>query len=398
MTFARAAAEPLDLAQSLIRCPSVTPEDAGALEVLQTVLNGFGFECHRLVFSQNDTPDVANLYARWGRGSPNFCFAGHTDVVPVGNRAAWSVDPFGGEVIDGKLYGRGAVDMKGAIACFAAAATRFLAAFGKELKGSISLLITGDEEGPAVNGTAKVLRWMAERGETIDACLVGEPTSAKTLGDTVKIGRRGSLTAYLKVHGVQGHTAYPHLADNPIPKLIRMLDVLVSTPLDSGTEHFQPSTLAVTTIDVRNPAPNVVPAAGRATINIRFNDLHSGKSLTERLRRTFDKVRDEMGGDYELSVEVSGEAFVCPPGPVADLVASAIEERLGTRPELNTAGGTSDARFIHHICPVAEFGLPGPTMHKVDECVSLADLDTLTAIYGDVLERYFHLGPVALAR
>lgn len=398
MTFAQAAAEPLDLAQSLIRCPSVTPQDAGALEVMQTVLEGFGFDCHRLVFSQNDTPDVANLYARWGRGQPNFCFAGHTDVVPVGNRAAWSVDPFGGEVVNGKLYGRGAADMKGSIACFVAAATRFLAGFGKELKGSISLILTGDEEGPAINGTAKVLRWMAERGETIDACLVGEPTSVKTLGDTVKIGRRGSLTAYLKVSGVQGHTAYPHLADNPIPKLIRMLDLILSTPLDSGTENFQPSTIAVTTVDVQNPAPNVIPASGRATLNIRFSDLHSGKSLERRLRECFDKVRADMGGDYDLSVEVSGEAFLCPPDPLANLVADAIQARLGFRPEFNTAGGTSDARFIHHVCPAAEFGLPGLTMHKVDECVDLADLDMLTAIYGDVLERYFGLGPVALAR
>ena len=398
MTFARAAAEPLELAQSLIRCPSVTPQDAGALEVMQTVLEGFGFDCHRLVFSQNDTPDVANLYARWGRGEPNFCFAGHTDVVPVGNRAAWSVDPFGGDVVNGKLYGRGAADMKGAIACFVAASTRFLAGFGKELKGSVSLIVTGDEEGPAVNGTAKVLRWMAEQGEVIDACLVGEPTSVKKLGDSVKIGRRGSLTAYLNVHGVQGHTAYPHLADNPIPKLLRMLDSFLSTPLDTGTENFQPSTVAVTTVDVRNPAPNVIPASGRATLNIRFNDLHSGKSLTERMRKCFDKVREEMGGDYDLSVEVSGEAFMCPPGPVAALVSDAIEARLGFRPELSTAGGTSDARFIHHVCPVAEFGLPGLTMHKVDECVDLADLDMLTAIYGDVLERYFGLGPVALAR
>jgi succinyl-diaminopimelate desuccinylase len=398
VTFARAAAEPLELAQALIRCQSVTPHDAGALEVLEVVLEGFGFDCHRLIFSQSDTPDVANLYARWGRAQPNFCFAGHTDVVPAGGRRAWSVDPFGGEVSAGKLYGRGAADMKGAIACFVAASTRFLAAHGKDLQGSISLLITGDEEGPAVNGTVKVLRWMAEQGEKIDVCLVGEPTSAKRLGDTVKIGRRGSLTAYLTVHGVQGHTAYPHLADNPIPKLMRMLDAITAEPLDSGTPHFQPSALAITTVDVDNPAANVIPAAARATLNIRFNDLLTGESLTRRLEACCNKVRDEMGGDYSLSVEVSGEAFLCKPGPFTDLIAAAIEARLGIKPEFNTAGGTSDARFIHRVCPVAEFGLPGLTMHKADEYVELADLDALTAVYGDTLERYFRRGPVALGR
>jgi len=398
VTFARAAAEALDLARDLIRCPSVTPQDAGALDVLEDLLEGVGFECHRLIFSHAGTPDVANLYARWGRGQPNFCFAGHTDVVPVGRRESWTVDPFGAEIGDGRLFGRGAADMKGAIACFVAAATRFIGAHGKELRGSISLLITGDEEGPAVNGTAKVLRWAAEHGEKIDACLVGEPTSAKRLGDTVKIGRRGSLTAHLTVHGVQGHTAYPHLADNPIPKLLRMLDSITAEPLDSGTEQFQPSMITITTVDVGNPASNVIPATAKASFNIRFNDLHTGESLGKRLRESFDKVQAALGGTYDLAIEVSGEAFLCPPGALAETVAEAVESRLGFRPEFSTAGGTSDARFIHHYCPVAELGLVGTTMHRVDESVEIADLETLTAIYEDVLERFFSRSGPALAR
>lgn len=392
MTFARAAAEPVDLAQALIRCPSVTPNDGGALDILETILEGFGFECHRLIFTQAEMADVANLYARWGRGAPNFCFAGHTDVVPVGARNQWTVEPFGGDVVNGKLYGRGAADMKGAIACFVSAATQFLANHGKELHGSVSLLITGDEEGPAVNGTAKVLRWMAERGEKIDACLVGEPTSAKRLGDTVKVGRRGSLTARVTVYGVQGHTAYPHLADNPIPKLIRILDTLVSAPLDSGTDHFQPSTVAITTVDVGNSASNVIPAVATASLNIRFNDRHTGQSLTKWLRETCDRICADLGGRYDISVDVSGEAFLSPPGYLADIVADAIAGKAGMKPEFNTAGGTSDARFIHQYCPVVEFGLPGLTMHKVDESVDVADLQGLSAIYTDILERFFRTG------
>ncbi|HLF58372.1 MAG TPA: succinyl-diaminopimelate desuccinylase [Alphaproteobacteria bacterium] len=384
-----ALSEPLDLARALIRCPSVTPHDAGALDVLEKALESIGFECHRLIFSDANTPEVANLYARRGSGAPNFCFAGHTDVVPAGSRDSWTVDPFGGDVIGGKLFGRGAADMKGAIACFVAAAARYLAAHDRDMPGSVSLLITGDEEGPATNGTAKVLRWMAERGERIDACLVGEPTGAKRLGDTVKIGRRGSLTAHLAVYGVQGHAAYPHLADNPIPKLIRMLESVAAAPFDSGTSHFQPSTLAITTVDVGNTATNVIPAKATASLNIRFNDLHSGESLTKRLREIFDKVVADMGGQYDLTVEVSGEAFLSPPGRLSEIVAEAIESRLGPRPDFNTAGGTSDARFIHRYCPVAEFGLLGATMHKVDECVTVADLEALTAIYVDILERFF---------
>jgi succinyl-diaminopimelate desuccinylase len=392
------SADPLELARALIRCPSVTPRDAGALDVLEKALAGAGFECQRLTFSQAGTPDVENLYARRGTSAPNFCFAGHTDVVPVGNREAWTVDPFGAEVRNGKLYGRGAADMKGAIACFAAAALRFAAAHGKKLPGSVSLLITGDEEGPAVNGTVKVLRHLAERDEKIDACLVGEPTSAKRLGDTVKIGRRGSLTAHLTVHGTQGHAAYPHLADNPIPKLLRMLDAVTAKPLDSGTEHFQPSTVTITTVDVGNPASNVIPATARATLNIRFNDRHSGESLTRLLRESFESVRAKMGGEYELTVEISGESFLCGDGALPKLVSEAVKSRLGVTPELNTAGGTSDARFIFRQCPVAEFGLVGATAHKVDEHVEVADLEALTAVYSDILERYFAQVPAKTGR
>jgi succinyl-diaminopimelate desuccinylase len=383
------ASGPLDLARALIRCPSVTPQDAGALDVLESALEELGFECHRLTFSHAGMPDVANLYARIGNAAPNFCFAGHTDVVPVGHRESWTVDPFGGEVADGQLFGRGATDMKGAIACFVAAAAKILTAQGKNLPGSISLLITGDEEGPAVNGTVRVLQWMADRGERIDACLVGEPTSGKRLGDSVKIGRRGSMTGHLTVRGIQGHTAYPHLADNPIPKLLRMLNAITDAPLDSGTAHFEASTLALTTVDVGNPASNVIPALARASFNIRFNDLHTGESLTRQLREKFDRVQSEMGGSYDFTVEVSGEAFLSAPGSLADLIGQAIQTKLGISPDFNTAGGTSDARFINRYCPVAEFGLPGQTMHKVDECAAVADLEALTAVYGEILERYF---------
>jgi succinyl-diaminopimelate desuccinylase len=381
--------DPVALAQALIRCPSVTPRDEGALDLLQDALETLGFTGHRVSFSEPGTADVDNLYARIGTEPPNFCFAGHTDVVPAGDRQAWTVDPFAAEVVEGKLVGRGAIDMKGAIACFVAAAARFLAQRGDGFRGSISLLITGDEEGPAVNGTAKLLRWLRERGERLDACLVGEPTSAARLGDTVKIGRRGSLSAHLTVHGVQGHTAYPDLAANPIPRLLKMLAAVTEAPLDGGSEHFQPSSLVITSIDVGNTATNVIPAAARASFNIRFNDLHSAKGLTAWLRETFDRVCAAEGGRYDLEVEASGEAFVNRPGRFGELIADAIEQVAGGRPEFNTSGGTSDGRFIHHHCAVAEFGLPGGSMHKVDECVAVCDLHSLTQIYEGVLDRFF---------
>lgn len=353
------------------------------MDVLQSALEDLSFVCHRLPFSDEDTPNVDNLYARLGTDSPNFCFAGHTDVVPLGNPDSWSVDPFGGKIIDGVLYGRGATDMKSAIAAFVEAVDRVKSSNG--LKGSVSLLITGDEEGPAINGTTKVLDWLAEKGETIDVCLVGEPTNPNKLGDMVKIGRRGSLTGRITVTGVQGHTAYPHLADNPLPRLIRILDAISSRELDTGTDHFQPSNLQLTTIDTGNPATNVIPAEASAGLNIRFNDLHTGASLTDWLRDECEAV----GGEYSLNVKVSGEAFLTPPGDFSTLISEAVEKATGQKPELSTSGGTSDARFIKNYCPVAEFGLIGQTMHKVDERIAVADICALTDIYADILSGYF---------
>ncbi|MEQ8355761.1 MAG: succinyl-diaminopimelate desuccinylase [Kiloniellaceae bacterium] len=376
----------LELAQALIRCPSVTPQEGGALDLLQTVLDGLGFTCHRLPFAEDDSPEVDNLYARFGDKGPNFCYAGHTDVVPVGNAADWSFDPFGAEVRDGILYGRGAVDMKGSIAAFISAVCSYLSE--KSLQGSISLLITGDEEGDAVNGTRKVLRWLDEQGEKLDCCLVGEPTSDRRLGDMVKIGRRGSLNARLTVFGTQGHTAYPQLADNPLHHLARMLNTLVGDTLDDGNDHFPPSSLQLTSIDVGNPVTNVIPAKATALLNVRFNDIHSSATveawLRERLERALDGGR---GASYEMSMRVSGESFLCAPGPWSELVSAAVTAVVGSAPALGTTGGTSDARFIKDHCSVAELGLLNATAHKVDEQVPLNDLAGLTAIYRDILER-----------
>jgi succinyl-diaminopimelate desuccinylase len=385
-----ATIDPVDLTRALIRCPSVTPRDAGALDVLQAALERLGFTCHRLPFGAGEAR-VDNLYARLGDKAPNFCFAGHTDVVPVGDPQSWTVDPFGAALVDGQVYGRGATDMKGAVAAFVVAVARFLAASGAQFisegRGSISLLITGDEEGDAVDGTVKVLDWLKARGERLDACLVGEPTNQKRLGDMIKIGRRGSLTAKLTVHGVQGHTAYPQLADNPVHRLVRMLDAVTREALDDGTEHFQPSNLQITSIDVGNAASNVIPAKAEAAFNLRFNDRHSAKSVEAWLRRKFDEAA--AGGRYELAIKVSGEAFLTPPGPLTDLVARAAEAETGVVPELSTTGGTSDARFIKDHCPVAEFGLVGLTMHKADERSAVADIEALTRIYQAVLAGFF---------
>ena len=375
----------LELTRALVRCPSVTPADAGTLDVLQEALEGLGFVCHRLPFAAPGSDRIDNLYARIGTESPHFCFAGHTDVVPPGDAAAWTADPFGAEVIDGAVYGRGTVDMKGAIACFTAAAAGFLDDRAGAFGGSISLLITGDEEGPAINGTAKVLEWLAARGERLEACLVGEPTNPTRLGEMIKIGRRGSLSGRLTVYGTQGHTAYPDLADNPIPRLMAMLAGVTGAELDQGTDHFQPSSLEVTSVDVGNPATNVIPAKAEAAFNIRFNDRHSSDSLERWLRERFD----EVGGRYDLDIQVSGEAFLTPPGALSELVADAVERVLGTRPELGTTGGTSDARFIKDHCPVAEFGLVGETMHKVDERAAVGDLQALTEVYKAVLDGFF---------
>ena len=379
----------LDLAQALIRRPSVTPDDAGALDVLQQALEGLGFRCRRLPFGGDGSPTIDNLYARYGTGAPNFCFAGHTDVVPVGDGQAWTADPFAGTVRDGRLIGRGASDMKGAIAAFVAAVAEHLKARGGAVPGSISLVITGDEEWPALHGTRKVLDWMRDSGETIDHCLVGEPTNPSELGDMVKIGRRGSLNATVTVHGTQGHVAYPHLADNPVPKLVQLLAQLLAHPLDEGTEHFQPSRLEITSIDVGNPATNVIPATASARFNIRFNPLHSADSLERWLRDTTDAVMAETNGRAELDLHVTGEAFLTKPGDFTTLVADAVETVTGRRPELSTSGGTSDARFIKDVCPVAEFGLLSETMHKVDESVPVDALDTLARIYARILDGYF---------
>ena len=374
-----------ELAARMIRCPSVTPADEGALDVLQEELEGLGFRCWRLPFSEPGAAEVDNLYARLGNGAPTFCFAGHTDVVPVGDAGLWQSDPFSGEIRDGVLYGRGAADMKGAIACFVSAVARFLRGGARDWQGSICMLITGDEEGPAINGTRKVLQWMAENGECIDVCLVGEPTNPENIGDMIKIGRRGSMVGRLGVEGVQGHAAYPHLADNPIPRLVAMLRVLTETALDEGSEHFQPSTIAVTSVDVGNPATNVIPASACATFNIRFNDAHTGASLEAWLREQFDKV----GGAYTLEVSVSGEAFLTKPGMFSTTVATAVERVLGVRPELGTSGGTSDARFIKDHAEIAEFGLVGRTMHKVDERIAISDLAKLTKVYNAILDDFF---------
>ncbi|MGC2201687.1 MAG: succinyl-diaminopimelate desuccinylase [Stellaceae bacterium] len=374
------ALDPAALAAELIRRPSITPKDEGALDVVAAALQKLDFTCHRLVFGE-----IHNLYARFGNGRPNLCFAGHTDVVPTGATETWSFDPFAGSIRDGVLQGRGAVDMKGAIAAFIAAMQRFLDDREGDFAGSISLLITGDEEGAAVNGTRKVLEWLEQRGETIDGCLVGEPTSAHALGDMIKIGRRGSMTARLTAHGVQGHTAYPHLADNAAHRLVAMLRALTTAELDRGSEHFPPSTLQISTIDVGNSASNVIPAAAQAVFNIRFNDCWT----SERLKSWLVERLDEVGGRYALDISVSGESFLVAPNPLTERLAEAIRRVTGMTPQFSTTGGTSDARFIQACCPVAEFGLVGQTMHKINEQVALSELADLTAIYRAFLDLFF---------
>jgi succinyl-diaminopimelate desuccinylase len=375
--------DPVALTQALIRCPSVTPDDAGALGIVEGALTRLGFTCHRLRFETPGSPAVDNLYARLGSATPNLAFAGHTDVVPPGDAATWRADPFAGARIDDAIYGRGAVDMKGAIACFVAAVAGLLTQ--RRPAGSISCLITGDEEGPAVNGTRRLLAWLRERDETLDACLVGEPTNPERLGEMIKIGRRGSMTGRLTVRGIQGHAAYPERADNPIPRLLAMLDAITHEPLDDGSEHFQPSRLVITSVDVGNPTSNVIPAEARATFNVRFNDRHTAGSLERLLRKQLSRVDDR----YDLAISASGDAFVTPAGPLTRLLAGAIESELGLVPELSTSGGTSDARFIKDLCPVVEFGLVGKTMHQIDERVAVRDLEALTRVYRTLLERYF---------
>jgi len=379
----------LSLTRDLVRCPSVTPADAGALGVLQRTLSAAGFAVQRVTFSEAGTSDIDNLYARIGTGAPHITFAGHTDVVPPGDETAWSSEPFAGEVKDGFLYGRGAVDMKGGIACAVAAALDYLKANGGKPRGSISFLITGDEESIAVNGTIKLLKWAAERGEKFDHCILGEPSNVQELGDCIKIGRRGSQNAVLIVDGTQGHVAYPQRADNPIRGIVKLIAALNAEPLDAGTEHFQPSNLEFTSVDVGNETVNLIPGQVRARFNIRYNDCHTNASLRalveQRVARAAgDKIRWRI--DWAPS---NVEVFRTAPGPFTDLVVAAIERVTGRRPDLNTLGGTSDARFIAQYCPVIEFGLVGQTMHAIDERVALDDLERLRKIYRLALDKYF---------
>ena len=394
-TLAPNVTDVVELTRALVRCESVTPREAGALQHLERTLASLGFRCERMDFSQAGTDDVANLYARIGQdkdgGGRHFCFSGHSDVVPVGDLSSWTIGPFSAELSDGYLFGRGAADMKGAIAAFTDAATRFLKKRGGDFGGSISLLITGDEEGPAVNGTVKMLKRLAERGEKIDACVVGEPTSSRRFGDMMKIGRRGSMNVEMVVRGVQGHVGYPERLDNPIHRLSALTEALVREPIDKGSTHFQPTSLQFTTVDVGNKATNIAPAVVRTRFNTRFNDLWTSQTLLAHLRERLDRAHAALGGNgtIELSAEVSGESFFTPPGPLSELVAGAIRDVAGVEAELSTTGGTSDARFIRSYCPVLEFGLVGETMHKVDEKSAVADLRTLTRVYETVLDRYF---------
>lgn len=382
--------DPRILAESLIRCPSVTPLEAGALDLLQSWLEPLGFQCHRLSFAEAGYEPVENLYARYGEDKPNFCFAGHTDVVPVGDISGWSVDPFAADVRDGVLIGRGAVDMKGAIASYVAALARYLGANGGKVSGSLSLLITGDEEGVALNGTRKVLDWLRERGESLEACLVGEPTSEERLGDTAKIGRRGSLNGHLVVKGIQGHCAYPDKAENPIHHLVRQLQSITSEPLDAGNKHFQPSSLQVSSVDVGNPVSNVIPARAEARFNVRFNDTYDSAAVESWLRERLDRAMAGISrAHYSLDIRVSGESFLSQPGALSDAVREAVLEKLGYEPVLGTGGGTSDARFIKDFCPVAELGLHNATAHKVNEQVPLAELEDLAQVYEAILRRFF---------
>jgi succinyl-diaminopimelate desuccinylase len=383
----------LSIARDLLRCPSVTPADAGALGVLENILKGAGFEVHRVTFSEPGAADIDNLYARIGSGAPHITFAGHTDVVPPGDESAWTHGAFSGEIKDGFLYGRGAVDMKGGIACSVAAVLDYLAANGgqpqEKGKGSISFLITGDEEDIAVNGTVKLLQWAAARGEKFDHCVLGEPSNVEQLGDCIKVGRRGSLSGTLVVDGVQGHVAYPHRASNPVPDIAALIVALTGAPLDQGSAHFQPSNLEFTSVDVGNPASNVIPAQARAKFNIRFNDHHSQESLRALIETRMTKAAGNRIKARIVWEPSNADVFVIKPGAFTDLVVGAIEKITGRKPDLNTGGGTSDARFITRYCPVIEFGLVGQTMHQIDERTPIADLEKLTKIYRGVLDRYF---------
>ena len=383
------APDPITIARNLIRCPSVTPAEGGALSCLEKILTAAGFAVERVTFSQPGTPDVENLYARIGKASPHLVFAGHTDVVPPGDEAAWSHPPFAGAIMEGTLYGRGAVDMKGGIAACVAATLDHLAGGGGKPKGSISFLIAGDEEGVAVNGTAKLLQWAAQRGERFDHCLLSEPSSRLLLGDSIKIGRRGSLNGVLVVNGRQGHVAYPQLADNPIRGAVELIAAVQAEPLDDGSDHFEPSHLEFTSVDVGNPTVNLIPGEVRARFNIRYNDRHTQDSLKKLVQGRAAKAAAERIRFTIRWEDSNADAFVVAPSPFTALVAGAITEVTGLKPEFSTTGGTSDARFIKDYCPVVEFGLVGKTMHQVDERVPTAELLELTAVYRKILDRYF---------
>ncbi len=376
--------DPVALTADLVRCNSITPAEGGALVLLEKLLSAHGFDCTRV-----DRNGIANLYARWGRKGANrtFGFNGHTDVVPLGDEAAWTVDPFGAEIKDGFLWGRGATDMKSGVAAFAAAACDFVDTTPPD--GALVLAITGDEEADALDGTTALLDWMAANGEQMTHCLVGEPTSPNHMGEAMKIGRRGSMNVRFGFTGVQGHAAYPHRAKNPTHAMAALMHRLASHALDDGTDHFDASTLAVVTMDTGNPATNVIPATCTAGVNIRFNDLHSGDGLTAWLHTEANKIAAETGIIIDLRVKVSGEAFLTPPGDFSDLIAKAVHAELGVSPELSTSGGTSDARFVKNHCPVVEFGLVGKTMHQVDEKVPVEDINTLKSIYSRILTDYF---------
>ncbi|MFU1605084.1 succinyl-diaminopimelate desuccinylase [Sulfitobacter pontiacus] len=376
--------DPVDLTAKLVRCPSVTPADGGAQDVLFDLLTEAGFDC-----AWADRGGIKNLFARWGNkgNTRSFGFNGHTDVVPIGNEADWTMPPFGAEIKDGIMYGRGTTDMKSGVAAFTAAAIDFVRDTPPD--GSIVLAITGDEEAEGIDGTRALLDYMQEAGERMDVCLVGEPTCPNKMGEMIKIGRRGSLNAHFRVIGKQGHAAYPHRANNPMPAMMRLMDQLASHQLDEGTDHFDPSTLAIVTVDTGNPATNVIPAETRATVNIRFNDKHSGASLTTWLEQQAAAIRDSFGVQVELKVKISGESFITPPGELSDLVSKAVQAETGVTPELSTSGGTSDARFMKHHCPVVEFGLVGQSMHEVDENVEVAQIHQLKSIYTRILKDYF---------
>ena len=377
------------LSQALIRCPSVTPEDAGALDVLQAALAPAGFACQRLVFSEPGTADVANLFAVFGDDGPHLCFAGHTDVVPPGDAASWLHPPFDAVIENGVLYGRGAQDMKTAVAAFAAAAIDWARERGDDAAGRVSLLITGDEEGPAINGTRKVLDWMAEHGHIPDACIVGEPTCTEMLGDTIKNGRRGSLNLYITARGVQGHTAYPEKALNPVHALARLIDRMASTPLDDGTRHFQPSTVVFSQMHTDNTATNVIPETARAVANVRFNTRHTAAGIERWAHQQAEAVAEQTGVRFAIRMTVSGEAFITEEGPILEVARRAVAEVSGVTPQLSTGGGTSDARFIKDHCPVIEFGLVNDTIHQVNERADVADIERLKAVYRRMIDLFF---------